>query len=255
MKTLMKLMAIIVGAVLSGSVQADLFAPAADIGINNTEWALPGINRFPRFPGNEDPPSFPFIDPSTGNPATFYLRTNYFIGTSTLPNNGGEGAGFLLFVDSSDADAPVLRPNDAFTLISIGHAWYGGVGTGMVIDADFVTGRETFYDNFNVVDTSGEIVLTEDEPFYMAFWLGGSSESGTVEPMPGAPGEGDVYGWMELEYAGGELNLLRSAAQNDGTSIIVGQIPEPSSVLLLLLGGGGGALLRRFLRSTGSPYD
>ncbi len=56
-----------------------------------------------------------------------------------------------------------------------------------------------------------------------------------------------MAGWSwELEYAGGELNLLRNAAQNDGTSIVVGQIPEPSSVLLLFLGGMGVALLRHF---------
>ncbi len=234
MKTLTRIgsAALIAVVAASTSAQADLFTDVSDIWIWDVEWALPGTN---------DPNSEKIMVPIPETPDLpgVYWRINYAISTYIPLNGNTYGPEFNLFVDSSDADAPILRP---YGYIGGGfffaHAWYGGVETGTLINAEFRESTDPFYFVMSP-DTSGEIALTEKEPFYMAFII----DSIVDQSIP------DVYGWMELEYAGsGELNLLRSAAQNNGTSIVVGQIPEPSSVLLLLLGGGGVALLRRHFR-------
>ncbi len=247
--TLMKSAAVIASVAASISVYADLYTDAAGVIRSRTEWALPGTND----------PAVIHTEPFQGA----YLRKVYSVGASSLPvserpqtffDSLDHSAATWVFIDSSDDTAPLLRPYGLRTAGRVDQSYYA-TDKDTVIDADFVANNPApFYSSFDD-NASAEIALTEGESFYMAFWLLVHSESGTVGPTPGVPSEGDVYGWMELEYSGGELNLLRSAAQNDGTSIVVGQIPEPSSVLLLLLGGGGVALLRRFLRSTGSPYD
>jgi len=162
---------------------------------------------------------------------------NYTIGSSTLPNGEGEGAGIWLAIDNGNPSIPILRP-DGGTL-GISHVWYETTKD-TIIDAEFATNTTSFYSNFDPSDLSGEIQMNHNEPFIMAFRLGGSE-----------PSSYDIYGWAELMYDGSDLHLLDSAAENDGVGIIAGQyvqVPEPSSVLLLTFGSGSILFYRRAKR-------
>jgi hypothetical protein len=163
------------------------------------------------------------------------LGTDYGIGASTLPDGQGDGAAFEMGLDLSNLAMPILQSVSYSGTIGIGHAWYETT-INTVIDEAFATSTPYFYRGA----ISGDIQITLSLPFYLAFWLD-ANESGS-------PDVGDVYGWAELVWDGSELQLLDSAAENDGVGIIAGtytQIPEPATILLLGLGGIGAWLLRR----------
>ena len=66
-------------------------------------------------------------------------------------------------------------------------------------------------------------IILQDEPVYLAFRYEGATSSS--------------YGWAEIGFdTSGNLAVLHSAWDLDGGSLVVGAIPEPSSVLLLSLG-------------------
>jgi hypothetical protein len=150
----------------------------------------------------------------------------------------GDGAAFGVTVDTSNPLLPVLHPAEGTGTIGIGHVWYEAT-EGQTIDSDFALSTAPFFSIYGVED--GEIQMMPDVSFYLAFRLGGSE-----------PGPGDVYGWAELVWDGSELQILDSAAENDGVGIIAGQyqqVPEPATLLLFGLGGLGAWLLRRNRRS------
>ena len=112
---------------------------------------------------------------------------------------------------------------------------------GDVVNAGYMNSKIQFFAHAKYCDwedsethTDYPLILDPGDVYYLAF----SSES-YQEPV-------FTYGWVELGYtteAG--LQVLASAWDRDGDSIVVGAIPEPTSGLLLLLGVAGLALKRK----------
>jgi len=85
----------------------------------------------------------------------------------------------------------------------------------------------------------GDINMTVDQPFYLAFAL-----YGDIHPVP-------IYGWAELVYDGTTLSLVDSAAETTGVGIYTGtynEIPEPYTAGLALTGFAVMAIRRRLRR-------
>lgn len=110
----------------------------------------------------------------------------------------------------------------------------------MVMDAGTECGHTIFgtliYDWTQTVPDSYTISIGKMESIY----LGYAAQDRCIDPNM------QYYGWMELYLSSDNvLSIRNSAVDINGSSIIVGAIPEPSSALLLLLGCAGLALKRR----------
>ena len=156
---------------------------------------------------------------------------------------GGSSTGLLgstLDVKVDSTGLPILLNSESSTLTP-GNIWYE-VAYGTAIDANYVLDSTTafhngYHDAFEHL-TIEPITITSSALFYVGFWISDGY----------SPKEGDVFGWAKLSYNGTVLQLLDSAAENDGVGIYAGQyqqVPEPSSVLLLTMGAGGILFYRR----------
>lgn len=158
--------------------------------------------------------------------------TNPALTSWTLPNEQGAGAYLYMLVDVSNPAMPVLTPD--YGTVGIGHSWYETT-VDTAIDYNYAISTTPFYAESS---SDGEIQMTLNLPFYMAFKLGDRESSNSW----------DTYGWAELMWDGSELQILDSAAENSGVGIIAGKyeaVPEPATILLFGLGGLGAWLLRR----------
>ena len=129
-----------------------------------------------------------------------------------------------------------LHANDG--TIGISHQWFE-VTYGELIDASTAANSDALARIITAQPVEwGSLRIYEGYPCYLGFQLGGSAASGyTVE-----------FGWAELLYEGGEINLVASAAERTGLGIYAGTgtaIPEPATAGLLLVGALGMAWRKR----------
>ena len=164
---------------------------------------------------------------------------DYTIWGWTEPNENGLGA--AIWVETDPNNFLLTMNSDIGGTVGIGHSWYA-VAESTAIDADFASNTTPFYSIYDSGNFSQSIDMSS-QPFMLAFWL---DANGTD-----VPDTNDTFGWAKFTYDGSTLNLIDSAAENDGVGIYAGQyqqVPEPSSVLLLTMGAGGILFYRRAKR-------
>jgi len=101
----------------------------------------------------------------------------YITESWTLPGRlNGDGATFDVTVDTTNPSMPILQAVPNSGTIGIGHAWYETT-LDSVVDFSFTTNTTPFY----YVNIAGEILMTPNQSFYIAFKLEkGSAEKGSA---------------------------------------------------------------------------
>jgi hypothetical protein len=159
----------------------------------------------------------------------------------TEPNCGGNGGELELSMeDNSDHTLKYLHPVNG--TVGIDHKWfYYAYNPGEYFDTQTMVKSMSeyppmdypYYLNWQNPPTLPDYIgmyanALYYPQFYLAFWLDADND--------GVSDSSDRFGWVKLEYDNNSdtLSLLGSGIENNGSGIIVGEVPEPSTATLLL---------------------
>ena len=112
--------------------------------------------------------------------------------------------------------------------------------SGDIMGREYFDSRSDYFVKEEIVDgppavkqpsVFSELLVDQSQSTYLAYMINDTTL-------------GDIFGWVELGVVNDKIAVLNSAIDLGGSSLPVGPVPEPNSMLLFILGLSGLALRR-----------